>query len=194
MTAHSSHHGETRRRLSVVVGFAAAACLATVALSASTSSAAVSPGERAVATAAAGALPAGSFEIARGGGGHGGGGGGGGGGHNKDYSLKDVDPIYGGGRGRDAYGASLNADPYRAGTPRKEKNLDKDRSYAELYGTPKKKKPQCDDPDDCLPEERRTLTHEDQTEQNRAAKIAQRLQDHADRENGDNSDDDKDND
>src|SRR5690349_3983315 len=98
------------------------------------------------------------------------------GGHAKDYGMKDVDPVYGGGRGRDAYGASLNADPYSGSRVRKDKNIDKDRSYAELYGKTPKKKAQCEDPDDCQPEERRGLSHEDQTEQNRANKIAQRLQ------------------
>ncbi len=83
------------------------------------------------------------------------------------------DPIYGGGRGRDPYGTSLDTDPYKGNS-----NPNKIRfapPNAGLHGKPEgraKKEPRDDD--EYAGPDRKRMNPEDRDEDSRANKAAQR--------------------
>jgi len=90
-----------------------------------------------------------------------------------------ADPIYGGGRGRDPYGLPLDADPYHAGGPRD--NIKFAPPNAGIHGDGKGRKGREERDEDYQPPERRRMNPEDQAEDNRANRAAQRASEEEDR-------------
>ena len=95
------------------------------------------------------------------------------GGKSSESGAFKPDPIYGGGRGRDPYGTSLDTDPYKGNS-----NPNKIRfapPNAGLHGKPEgrgKKDPRDDD--EGPPPDRKRMNPEDRNEDSRANKAAQR--------------------
>jgi hypothetical protein len=104
-----------------------------------------------------------SFEVAR---------------SHKDTGAFKPDGVYGGGRGRDPYGDSLDADPYHAGGNRDgikfappNAGLHSDGEYKKAKNVKKKDK---DQDEDAGQSDRRRINPDDQDEDNRANRAAAR--------------------
>jgi hypothetical protein len=124
------------------------------------------------------------------------GGGGGGGGKSYTSSAFKPDGVYGGGRGRDPYGSSLDADPYSSHGNRDHIKFAPANQglhgKMEGEGHAKAKKEDRDEDDVSMPDHRR-MNPEDQSEENRANRIAQRSSaaEDEDRDNDNSSKDDQ---
>jgi len=96
------------------------------------------------------------------------------GGKSNESGAFKPDPIYGGGRGRDPYGTSLDTDPYKGNS-----NPNKIRfapPNAGLHGKPegREKKDARDEDDGGAAADRKRMSPEDRSEDSRANKAAQR--------------------